>query len=126
MSFAPKKCANPNCNFSTCPGGKFIKKGYFFIKRLNQRIRKFQCTQCKRVFSSRTLKLDYRHKKMDLNLKLAKLLVEGNSIRGASRILGMTYYNTYKKFLWLKKFVEFEKAVGQILYTTATPGPYEK
>ncbi len=109
MSFAPKNCTNPNCHYSTKLGGKFIKKGHFYIKRLNQRVRKFQCHHCKRIFSSRTLKLDYRHKKMDLNLKLARLLVEGNSIRGASRILGMTYFNTYKKFLWLKKFVEFEK-----------------
>lgn len=47
---------------------------------------------------------------MDLNMKLLKLLVEGNSIRGASRILEMTYFNTYKKFMWLKKIVEIEKA----------------
>ena len=46
---------------------------------------------------------------MDLNKKLIKLLVEGNSIRGASRILGMTYFNTYKKFLWLKTIVDIEK-----------------
>ena len=46
---------------------------------------------------------------MDLNQKLIQLLVEGNSIRGASRILGMTYYNTYKKFLWLKTIVDIKK-----------------
>lgn len=57
----------------------------------------------------RSFKLDYRHKKMDLNPQLAKLLSEGNSLRGCSRILGLTYYNTYKKFLWFKKLVEKEK-----------------
>jgi len=46
---------------------------------------------------------------MDLNPLFAKLLVEGNSIRGISRILGLTYYNTYKKFLWFKGLVEEHK-----------------
>lgn len=59
--------------------------------------------------SSRTFKLDYRHKKMDLNYKLAKLLVEGVSLRSASRILGLTYKNTYQKFLWLRRIVEEKK-----------------
>ncbi len=53
--------------------------------------------------------MDYRHKKMDLNKMLIHLLIEGSSLRAASRIIGMTYYNTYRKFLWLKKFVEMEK-----------------
>lgn len=43
---------------------------------------------------------------MDLNPIFAKLLSEGNSLRGISRILGLTYYNTYKKFLWFKNIVE--------------------
>lgn len=63
--------------------------------------------------SSRTFKLDYRHKKMDLNYQLAKLLVEGASLRSASRILGLTYKNTYQKFLWLKKVVEEKKKLLQ-------------
>lgn len=109
MSFSPKHCPNPQCRDHTIPGGHFIKNGMFRIKRLNQMVRRFQCKSCKRVFSSRTYRLDYRHKKMDLNLKLVKLLVEGNSLRGAGRILGMTYNNTYKKFIWLKALVDIEK-----------------
>lgn len=46
---------------------------------------------------------------MDLNPIFAKLLAEGNSLRGISRILGLTYYNTYKKFLWFKKLVDEHK-----------------
>jgi hypothetical protein len=46
---------------------------------------------------------------MDLNPIFARLLSEGNSLRGISRILGLTYYNTYKKFLWLKTQVEVQK-----------------
>jgi hypothetical protein len=38
---------------------------------------------------------------MDLNKALQKLLTEGNSIRACGRILGLTYRNTYNKFLWL-------------------------
>jgi hypothetical protein len=50
---------------------------------------------------------------MDLNYKLAKLLVEGASLRSASRILGLTYKNTYQKFLWLKRVVEDKKKLIQ-------------
>jgi transposase-like protein len=109
MSYAPNKCPNQNCPKHTQAGGLFIKKGYFRIKRINQKIRKFQCKNCLKIFSSRTFKPDYRHKKMDLNHKLAKLLAEGNSLRSASRILKMTYFNTYKKFLWLKTIVDLQK-----------------
>lgn len=109
MSFYPKKCPNIKCHNHSQLNGIFIKKGFFRIKRLNQSIRKFQCKNCSKIFSSRTFKIDYRHKKMDLNNVLIQLLTEGSSLRSASRILGMTYYNTYKKFLWLKKFVAIEK-----------------
>jgi len=46
---------------------------------------------------------------MDLNKKIALLIVEGNSLRSISRTEGLTYYNTYKKFLWLKRIVNFHK-----------------
>jgi hypothetical protein len=46
---------------------------------------------------------------MDLNAVLAKLLTEGNSIRGASRILNMSYSSTYKKFLWFRKLLDHEQ-----------------
>ena len=105
MSYSPKICPRSTCINHQTAGGVFIKKGFFRIKRLQQKIRKFQCKSCTKIFSSRTFKPDYQHKKMDLNKKLIKLLVEGNSIRGASRILGMTYFNTYKKFLWLRTIV---------------------
>ncbi len=106
MSFAPKSCPNPHCQNPS----HFIKKGFFKIRRTNQKVRKFQCTSCKRVFSSRTFKLDYKHKKKDLNIKLAHLLVEGNSLRGSARILGLSYSKTYKKFLWLKRVGDHHKA----------------
>lgn len=46
---------------------------------------------------------------MDLNSQLAKLLIEGSSLRSASRILNMTYKNTYNKFLWLIKQAQITK-----------------
>lgn len=46
---------------------------------------------------------------MDLNFRLAKLLVEGNSLRSCSRILQLSYSNTYRKFLWLKKIVDLKR-----------------
>lgn len=110
MSFVPKICPNSQCLLTAKPGSAhFIKKGYHYVRRLNQKFKKYQCKNCGRYFSSRTFKADYRHKKMDLNKLFAKLLIEGNSLRGIGRTLGLTYNNTYKKFLWFKKLVETEK-----------------
>lgn len=47
---------------------------------------------------------------MDLNTPLAKLLSEGVSIRACARILGMTYKNTYNKFLWMRTVTELNKS----------------
>ena len=110
MSFAPKKCPDNNCPFNLNSNGKFIKKGHFYIKCLNQYVRKFQCKACLKIFSSRTFKIDYRHKRMIDNVMFVKLLTEGNSIRGIGRILNFTYKNAYNKFLWFKSLVEVEKA----------------
>ena len=46
---------------------------------------------------------------MDKNLLFVKMLIEGNSIRGISRMIGLTYKNTYNKFLWFRSLVEEEK-----------------
>lgn len=109
MSYAPKNCPNKVCKFNRIQSGIYIKKGHFYIKHLNQYIRKFQCRACKKVFSSRTSKIDYRHKRMNENIRFVKLLTEGNSIRAIGRILNFTYKNTYNKFLWFKNLVELEK-----------------
>ncbi len=103
MSFTPSICPRPSCMFHQQSGGKFIRKGHFKIHRLNQWVRRFQCSHCLKTFSSRTFHHSYRHKKMDLNHPLAKLLTEGNSLRACARLLGMTYKNTYLKFLWLSR-----------------------
>lgn len=109
MSYAPLKCPNTQCRNHSIVGGRFIKKGHFYIKCRNQYVRKFQCRSCSRIFSSRTFKIDYRHKRLDINLLFVKTLIEGNSIRGISRIIGLTYKNTYNKFLWFKSLVDVEK-----------------
>lgn len=109
MSFVPKVCPHADCPSSVTKQGQFIKKGFFRIKRTNQRVRRFQCRTCLSTFSSRTFKPDYRHKKPDLNFKLAQLLVEGASLRSCSRLLGLTYFNTYLKFLWLRKIIDLKR-----------------
>lgn len=109
MSFTPYHCTNQECPYHTQDKGRFIKKGFYKIKRLNQRVRRYKCVHCHRSLCSRSFKSDFGHKKMDLNPKLQKLLVEGVTIRACSRILKMTYKNTYKKFLWLIQQVQIQK-----------------
>lgn len=109
MGYSPQFCANLSCIFHSCPNGIFHKKGFYKIKRTQQVVRRFQCQSCSKTFSSRSFRLDYKHKKMDLNSRLAKLLIEGNSLRGCSRILQLTYKNTYNKFLWLTRLAKSHK-----------------
>jgi len=103
MAYAPSQCPHPDCFFYQKSGGRFIKKSFFKIQRTNQKVRRYQCKHCGKTFSSRTFKADYNHKKMDLNSLLLKLLTEGQSLRAAARTIGMTYKNTYQKFLWLTR-----------------------
>src|SRR5687768_9715974 len=110
MSFSPKSCPYSNCELHTKPGGRFKKKGFFKLKRLNKTIRRFECTSCKKSFSSRTFKADYRHKKPDLNDQLEELLCDGFSLRACSRFLKLTYRNTYRKALWLKAQARLKKS----------------
>ncbi len=95
-------CPTLNCP----PSKKYFKRGHFYVKRMNRYYQKFQCPNCKKIFSHRTYKLDRYHKKRDLNLQLAQLLTEGVTLRGASRILNLSYSNTYKKFIWLQKWTK--------------------
>jgi len=48
---------------------------------------------------------------MDLNSKLADLLARGHSLRDCARTLGMTYRNTYLKFLWLAEQSRIKNSV---------------
>lgn len=118
MAYSPKFCANPSCIFHQQSGGTFHKKGFFKIRRLHQSIRRFQCVSCKRTFSSRSFKADYRHKKMDLNFPLADLLIKGNTLRDCAHFLGLTYRNTYKKFLWITKQAQLQKTALRYEVTT--------
>jgi IS1 family transposase len=48
---------------------------------------------------------------MDLNSELANLLARGHSLRDCARTLGMTYRNTYRKFLWLAEQSRIKNSV---------------
>lgn len=109
MTSLPRFCANKLCLFYTKSNGHIVRIGYFKIQRTNTLIRRYRCKNCQKSFSSRTLKPDFLHKKPDHNEALRKLLCEGNTLRGASRILNMTYRNTYRKFLWLGRQAQITK-----------------
>src|SRR5437870_2270683 len=105
MSYSPKKCPTPGCKASL----GFNKKGFHHHKRLNQKFRIFQCKACKRHFTSRTFRADYRQKRPDLNKDMTLRIIRGQSLRSIAECIGLTYYNTYKKFLWLKRIVEYHR-----------------
>lgn len=98
--FLPSHCTNSDCYFHQNPGGTFIRKGHFRVKRTQKIYRRFQCSRCKKTLSSRSFAIDRWHKKPDLNLTLLKNLTSSMSLRACARNIGMTKNNTYKKFLW--------------------------
>lgn len=51
---------------------------------------------------------------MDLNKDIALRLIRGQSIRAIAQSVGLTYYNTYKKFLWMKRVTDYHKQFVKI------------
>lgn len=99
------------CPFEACSSGRssatrIHRRGHYRIARTNQKVRRYFCTSCRHSFSHRTRSLDYGHKKRDLNLKIASLLVKGVTLRDCARELGVSYTTVYRKFLWLRRWVE--------------------
>jgi len=84
-------CPNENCKLYALTGrGNVVSRGTYVTKG-GDRVRKFACTRCGRVFNSRTGTAyeDLRSPQRDFEIA-AKALCEGTGIRATGRVVGHT------------------------------------
>ncbi len=94
---APSKC--PHC-FST----QFIRKGYYFVRILRSRKRRYYCKDCKRYFSNQTSHSTYYQRRPDLNEKVFLFLVSGNTQQRTAELLNCSATTIARKLVWLSKY----------------------
>ena len=92
MHDGPARCPNESCP-ARAEGSRdvawFWRKGTFV--RGDQRVvKRYQCRSCLLHFSERTLRLDYKLVRLDINGPLVELLQGGASIRSSARLLGVS------------------------------------
>ena len=89
-----KQC--PHCN-----SADFTFKGYYFVKILRTRKRRYQCRNCKCTFSNQTFHNTYYQRRPDLNEKVFVLLVSGNTQQRTAELLKCSPTTVARKLLWL-------------------------
>ena len=85
----------------SCKSADFIFKGYYFVKILRTRKRRYQCKNCKCTFSNQTFHNTYYQRRPDLNEKVFVLLVSGNTQQRTSELLKCSPTTVARKLLWL-------------------------
>ena len=100
----------PYCALSTdrVDYRNIIRFGEFYRKSDSQRIQRFRCKACLRVFSRATFNKCYRQKKRNKNEILRKLLSSGVSQRRSARILHLSRTTVSRKFLFLSQQAEIK------------------
>lgn len=102
--FVPPFCSNPCCKNHKNPRDRFfIKYGFNKILKFPYRQQKFQCKDCKTVFSYSYFFLHYREQLPDFNENIFNDFVNGMSdsaiARRLNRSSGMVRYRLEKRFL---------------------------
>ena len=99
-----------NKNYSSskfCPGcgsTDFIRKGFYFVKILRSKKRRYRCKSCHCNFSNQTFHATYYQRRPDLNEKVFHLLVSGNTQARSAEILNCSATTIARKLLWLAQF----------------------
>ena len=106
-------CPYSECSLSTSSSPKFgsiIRNGSFFRKSDSRRIRQFFCKNCKRYFTSATVKPTAYLKKRRISHPLKLLLNSGVSQRRAAKILRVNPKTVVRRFRLL---AELERVKNQ-------------
>ncbi|MFZ3229073.1 MAG: hypothetical protein WA160_02620 [Pseudobdellovibrio sp.] len=97
----PKHCP-------ACESLNFIRKGYYFVKILRSKKRRYQCKECKCYFSNQTFHSTYYQRRPDLNEKVFQLLVSGNTQQRSAELLKCSPTTVARKLQWLAKYKKNE------------------
>lgn len=93
----PNHCPN-------CEATEFIRKGFYFVKILRSKKRRYQCKICRCNFSNQTFHSTYYQRRPDLNEKVFHLLVSGNTQERSAELLRCSPTTIARKLLWLARF----------------------
>ena len=84
-----------------CFSEDYAKKGWLKNKKEPKPIRQYQCKVCKTRFSVNSLKDTFKQHKPQLNDMIMKLYCNSNTLRGISRILGISYKTVVRKWRFM-------------------------
>lgn len=103
ISFRPPFCPNPACRFHLVASSawRFHARGFRTVRRPPGLIRRFQCRQCRRWFSSSTFREDYWKKLPGLAAPVYHLIADGQGLRQAARSLGVSPTTVRRRQRWL-------------------------
>lgn len=87
-----------------CFSKQFIRKGYYFVRILRSRKRRYYCKCCQRYFSNQTTNSTYYQRRPDLNEKVFHLLVSGNTQARSATLLKCSPTTIARKLVWLAKY----------------------
>jgi transposase-like protein len=98
----PPRCPYKDCENSKKPTAEFyIKKGYYKTKYNSQQVPRYKCRNCKRCFSSRAFRPDFKQKKPFLNKEIFKLYCSAMTQRRIAKILKISRQTVANKFVEL-------------------------
>ena len=88
----PPFCPHPTCDSRSDPEGwRFIKKGFYRRDRPPRQVQKYQCSHCRRNFSSQTFSTRYWLKRPDLLEPTFHRLVACSGFRQIAREFGVSH-----------------------------------
>ncbi len=84
--FTPPFCPNPTCSFhGVSKGWRFRKAGFYERMTKPRRIQRYQCTPCRRFFSSQTFSTTYWLKRPQLLPFTLEAMLSGTGLRQLAR-----------------------------------------
>ena len=117
----PLFCPNPRCpyhNDDSRPKNWFIRKG-FYSTGDGSRVQRYQCSHCRRRFSSKTFSIDYFAKTFLEYRRLLTYLSSGMSLRALGRVFGHSPKTIAGKISRLaRQIIAFNQRVHRLIALT--------
>lgn len=84
----------------------YIKRGYYKTKYNGQKVPRYQCRRCKKLFGSRTHLPNYRHKKPKMNQLIYRWYCSGTTQNRIAKNLGLHRRTVSRKLLYLGRLAQ--------------------
>ena len=95
------KTGNLKITCPKCSSSEFAKDGKRTMSKNKNPLQQYKCKSCKHRFTSNAFRKTYRQRKPELNNQIMNLYCEGNTLRGISRLLKISYNTVVSKFRFM-------------------------